>query len=381
MEQVLDVDVIDAAQLSDAVHRMMGGDEPDSLDWRMERIHEPVNNATCGVYRFTGTAQVQGERVPWSIILKFVQLADGIQASSDDPAHSNYWKREMLLYQSALLDDLPGIAAPRCFGVVERGDTASIWLEDIRGAVPAPWPLERYYWVAYRLGILNGHYLVGTSLPSDKFLSRRWVEGFVASWDPVRAAIPQVQDHPDFQQVWPGSTLERFTGLLGERETFHAVLNELPHTFCHLDVFHNNLMVRPDSSGDEQLVLVDWAFVGLAPIGAELAPLIAAPPFFSGEDAHRMPEAEGAAFEGYCDGLRASGWDRDPRLARLGYLASIAVRFGLIPLGVLATDEAAMAEFARRNGKSVDEFVDGVSVMARFLLDRGDEARALMAAR
>jgi hypothetical protein len=360
---------------------MMGGDEPDSLDWRMERIHQPVNNATCGVYRFTGSAQVRGERVPWSIILKIVQLADGIQASSDDPAHFNYWKREGLLYQLGMLDDLPGVAAPRCFGVVEQGDSTSIWLEDIQGAGTAPWPFDRYYWVAHKLGILNGHYLVGSSLPSHDFLSRRWVEGFVASWDPLRAAIPQLQGHPAFQRVWPGNALQRFNTLLGECKTFYAALNQLPHTFCHLDVFANNLMVRPDGNGDQQLVLVDWAFVGIAPIGAELASLIAAPPIFSGEDAHRMPGMERAAFEGYCDGLRASGWDRDPRLARLGYLASIAVRCGLFPFGVLAASEADTAEFAQRNGKPIDEFVDNLTFMSRFLLDRGDEARALIAAR
>ena len=380
MEQVLDRSAIDAAELSDAVRRMLGEDDLSVREWHVECIHLPVNAGTCGVYRVTGSAQLQDRAVPWSMILKVAQLADGVQASSDDPAHWNYWKREMLLYESGLLDDLPGVSAPRCFGVVGERNTGLLWLEDVPGAVAAPWPLDRFYGVAYRLGILNGHYLTGNPPPSGDFLSRRWTEGFVASWDPLRAAIPQLRNHPVLQQAWPGNTLDRFTHLLGEVETFYAVLNALPHTFCHLDVFHSNLMARPCDGGVEQIVLVDWSFAGMAPIGAEIAPLVAASPIFSGEDASRMPEMEEATFEGYCDGLRDSGWDRDRRLARLGYLASIAVRYGLIPCGVFATDDSAVTYLSRAAGKPIQQCIEEMSVMSRFLLDKGDEARALMAA-
>lgn len=40
---------------------------------------------------------------PWNVVLKVLARTAG----QDDPARIEYWRRELLLYRSGLLDDLP----------------------------------------------------------------------------------------------------------------------------------------------------------------------------------------------------------------------------------------------------------------------------------
>src|SRR6266542_5147924 len=72
-----------------------------------------------------------------------------------------------------------------------------------------------------------------------------------------------------------------------------------------------------------------------APVGSELAPMVAAGVCLLDAEPERMPEVDEAVFDGYVDGLREAGWDgaRDP--ARLGFCVSVALRYGLFPAGGL----------------------------------------------
>ncbi|WII38179.1 hypothetical protein [Paenibacillus thiaminolyticus] len=56
-----------------------------------------------------------GRTLPWSFVVKLV-----IPSAAAEPGHYSYWKREALAYQSGLLEELPGIRAPRCYGVEEQ---------------------------------------------------------------------------------------------------------------------------------------------------------------------------------------------------------------------------------------------------------------------
>ena len=82
------------------------------------------------VFKIQGLARVDGVERPWSLVFKVLRPAAG----PDDPPHTDYWKRESLLYSSGLLDDLPaGLRAPRWYGCDEPiGDVVWLWLEHIR---------------------------------------------------------------------------------------------------------------------------------------------------------------------------------------------------------------------------------------------------------
>src|SRR5438270_9031312 len=69
-------------------------------------------DASRSLYLLAGAARVGAAEHPWRVVLKVLGPVTGPQ----DPTHSFYPKREMLLYQSGRLDDLPvGLRAPRCY--------------------------------------------------------------------------------------------------------------------------------------------------------------------------------------------------------------------------------------------------------------------------
>src|SRR4030065_518710 len=93
--------------------------------WRARKLGGGVGNpVSLGLYRFDGTGVDRTEWLDWSIILKIIQSPANLGLENfgegEDPSHWNYWKRELLLYQSGWLETLPeGIAAPRCYGAEE----------------------------------------------------------------------------------------------------------------------------------------------------------------------------------------------------------------------------------------------------------------------
>jgi hypothetical protein len=57
------------------------------------------------------------------------------------------------------------------------------------------------------------------------------------------------------------------------RDALLAALDSLPQTYCHQDLVAGNVVVE-ERLGDSIYHLLDWATAGMAPIGAELAPLL-----------------------------------------------------------------------------------------------------------
>jgi hypothetical protein len=367
---------IDEAALSRAVSMALRSAPVELMDWRHASIHAPFNQATGGLYRITGRACAGGRVLPWSLILKVVQASPDPFGGSADPTHANYWKREALIYQSDLLERLPGIRAPRCYGVDQLdGSAAWIWLEDVQDSSGSRWSADRYRLAARRLGQFNGAYLSGRPLPAKSYLSRRWVRASVDGFAPAFAKAPLVRDHPLIRRCWPAGLLDRVLQLWGERELFLDAIERLPQTFCHLDAFPRNLLI---DQSRQQIVALDWSFAGIGGLGTELAPMVAASVCFYDAEPDQMSSIDEVVFDGYLDGLHAAGWDGDSRLVRLGYAAAAALRYGLFPLGIFMLNAELSARFERVFAHSATEILDRWAMVSGFLLDRADEARRLI---
>jgi hypothetical protein len=66
---------------------------------------------------------------------EFRPLATGRHAAGTaDPRHWAYWRRELLAYASGVLPAGPGLAAPRCYGVVDD----VVYLQDVGAAPESP---------------------------------------------------------------------------------------------------------------------------------------------------------------------------------------------------------------------------------------------------
>ncbi len=333
MDATPGLDSLDQADLTAPVRQATGRPTLEVVDWECSSIHIPFNWATGGVYRVMGTGRDGDELVRWSMILKVAQYPVRSHIGTVDPTDYNYWKREAILYQSGLLDNLQGLQAARSFGVVERSDTSAwLWLEDVHDPMGSRWPLERYRVAAHHLGQFNGAYLHKWAMPDLPCFTRDFLRSFMTAWAPWMARLPDVRDHPYVTRSCPATLLKRILGLWSEKEHMLTALDRLPRTFCHLDAFPRNLLVRTGPGGVEETVAVDWAFTGIAPIGADLAPMVAASVWFFDAAPDQMAEIDSLVFDGYVEGLRAAGWHGDTRVIRFGYVASAALRYGLFAL-------------------------------------------------
>jgi hypothetical protein len=277
--------------LARAVARSVGTPVSDIEVGEVVAIHDAFNQTTAGLYRLTGTTSRGHAAQSWSLIAKVVHAVADPFGSSDDPADPNYWAREALLYDAGVLDELPGIRAPRCLGVDRSDATAVIWLEDLARNDPPRWNTLRCELAARRLGEFNGAYPAGgRPLPQTTLVTRGWHRDTVAG----HVAPPAEQR----------GHAGRLRSLWDRRGVLLDALERLPQTFCHLDAFSRNLFVD-DSTG--QVAAVDWSYAGIAPVGAELAPLVVATVCFGDAEPDALDTLEAAALDGYTAGLKAAG--------------------------------------------------------------------------
>jgi hypothetical protein len=369
---------IDKSTLTPLVQSALNSDTVEVLDWDCKQVHGGAGTGNA-IYRFTGQGRDREQKMSWSLILKTAYP----EGDNTHISAWNYYKREAEAYQSGWLDDLPGgLAAPRCFGVIERQDGSCwIWLEDVTDEIGSPWPLEHYGLVAHHLGQFNGAYLVDRPLPPWPWLSSKWLRQVIES---SASAIPLLRDsldHALIRRRMPGDAGDRYFRLWEQRGVYFDALDRLPQVLCHLDVFRRNLFSRRTAGGDPQTVAIDWAFAGRGALGEELVPLILGSVMFFEVGLDQAQALEEIAFKSYLEGLRDAGWRGDPRQARLGYAAAASLRYKFNDVGrwlAVVLDENLHPMVLQMWGMPIEDVIDhGVQMESSF--DRlAEEARKLM---
>jgi hypothetical protein len=371
---------IDQNMLLPLVRNALDSQTIDGLSWSCQQLHGGVGLGTA-IYRFSGEGHDQGQKVPWSLILKTLCPAE----DNADVTAWNYYRREADAYQSGWLDDVPGgLAAPRCFGVFDHQDgTSWIWLEDVADDLSSPWSLEHYGLVARHLGQFNGAYLVDQPLPSWSWLSSGWLRKVIENSAPAIPLVRDSLDHVLMRRWLPGDISDSYFRLWEERGVYLDAVDRLPHTLCHLDVFRRNLFARRTADGDYESVAIDWAFAGKGAMGEDLVPLVLASAMFYEIDLDQAQALEEIVFEGYLGGLSDAGWRGDPRQVRLGYAASASLRYRFNDMGrwlAVVLDENLHPMVEHAMGKPVGEVFDQVARVGRFSDRLADEARELIEA-
>lgn len=371
--------ILELSTLTPLVGRLLAADQIALHDCSVQPLEGGFSGSP--LYRVQGQANTNDGIRPWSLILKVIQPTTG----SQEPWQRDYWKRELLVYQSDLLADLPGgLAAPRCLGITEQAaEEFWLWLEDLGEEEETAWPLERYALAARHLGEWNGMYLVQRPLPEQTWLSSTaYIQQRLALAEPGIAELPQLSQQP-FADLFPDNRLDRMLQLWAERHPLLAHLEQLPRTLCHRDAFRRNLRMRQGTTGQPQTVALDWAATGIGLLGEELVPLFALTLRFFTLEIGRIAELDALIFAGYVEGLRAAGWQGDARLARFGFTALAALLMGVgepaTRLPSVARRIAALpagAEPPRMLGPGAVQYI----ALQHHLLALGDEARTLLAA-
>lgn len=365
--------IIDTTMLTPLVRRALRRDAAEIMDWQSNALYGGGLNSQ--IIRFSGNARDRDTTLPWSLILKIVCPHD----DEDDPASLRYWKREALAYQSGLLDKLPGkIRAPRCHEVIERPEREIwLWLEEIVDDAKGSWSLEQYGNVARDVGEFNGIFYENKPAFSYPWMIKNQLRVWLGDEAPILP--PDVLAHPLVNQLYPPDIYEWMQGVWSEHTNWLNILDRQPKTLSHLDVFRRNAFARRDPQGDLQTVLIDWAFVGGAIPGEEIAPLVAGSLNFLEFDSTKAHELDQIVFNMYIEGLRSAGWEGDPRIVRFAYEVGSILKFSIGVSGVafMVADESQHPLLEQIFGHPPEELVEIWGGTIRFLTELADEAREL----
>ena len=351
--------------------RLVAGQLPTSgaevTEWHVVRIHAGDGEGE-GVYRLTGTGNDGNAASGWSLILKILK--------SSSPHHEasrwNYQQREWLFYRSGLLNGQQGLVAPRCLGVMDRKDgTTWLWLEDVDDH--GTWPLARYGLSAYHLGRFNGRFISDGALPGYPWLSRRWLRGWLEEAAPAIAQLRSLRNDPAVQRVY--NDADSILRLWDERERRLSLLEHCPQTLCHLDAHRRNMFTRR-SAGKEGTVFIDWAFVGIAAVGEDLASLVSATIAMGEVALDDMKQLEATVMAGYLEGLRDAGCRIDPELVHVAYSSAASLR---LPVGAVRLVLPMLLDPRQHphveqlhHGTPIEALFDRWATMNRHLIRLGD---------
>jgi hypothetical protein len=207
------------------------------------------------------------------------------------------------------------LRAPRSRLIAERPDgSIALWLEDV-GAHPE-WTLERMRRIASDLGRLQGR--MAAAPPGAPWLSRSWFRAYLdlrARW------VDGYGDGPfaaEVERIW------------ARRESILDRVDAAPQTFCHFDFYPSNVF------GEDETVVIDWAYCGLGALGLDagnLVPDAIFDGFVALDDADAVREA---VWDGYLAGLADAGLEVAVDEVRYVFLAATALKFAWIPGTALA---------------------------------------------
>ncbi|HRJ45221.1 MAG: phosphotransferase [Caldilineaceae bacterium] len=378
---------MDPAMLTTVLRQEQGNPAFELLDWSVEPLgHEKIIRTTGGLYHFSGHGQDGDGIRPWSVVLKIVNHPSGEMCQA--PREWCYWKRELLAFDSGLLAGLPGpVRAPRCYGVTEQEDGGWLWMEHIVESTGRRWSPADFGRAAYHLGRSAAAYLNERALPDAPWLGEPFFRSTFADggwWARHMATdTPEsVWQHPLVQQAFAPDLRRRILAIWADKYGFFDALDRLPQVLCHNDCHRRNLMWRKADEGQEELIVLDWAFCGLGGVGMDMGELVATSAYFFEYELSAIEEVERLVFQNYLAGLRAAGWMGDERLVRLGYTASAALWMGATLPGwtAIMLDPASGVNVTAMYGRPAEDVLAGWVALTEFLLDRADEARLLMGA-
>lgn len=365
------LNAIDPTVLTDVVRQNLNDPTFEITKWHVRRLSDKGVANPDGLWLFSGGGNGSQMR-SWSVVLKILNRPP----EELPPDNVWHWKREFSFAQSQLSKQLPGpVKTPCMYRTDEYPDGAWIWMEFVQGSVPDPWTLDEYAFAAYQLGLWNGYYLTGTSLPSEPWFTNQPYRSWLADMD-----FYQASQFPLTQKHIPKTTLARIEQLWNERETFFHTLENLPQVFSHFDSQKRNLFIRSNNANQKELVLLDWGQCGVGAIGAELTWLIGLTVALLEWPLIEVEKLEATAFHSYIQGLHANGWPGDTELVRLGFTSMFASYIGCALTSLLAWwCSPENSQFALQQFKLAEEELHTAWLpLVDYSLERADEARFLM---
>ncbi|HEX7993086.1 MAG TPA: phosphotransferase [Streptosporangiaceae bacterium] len=308
--------------------------------------------ATAGLWR-VGLRQLRGAEISrtWFFVklLRHPRLWPALSLMPDEGRASfveNFpWRFELDMYESGIADALPpGLRMPVLHTIKHvDADHIAMWFEYVEQQ-PDSWQLADYSRAAYLLGRLAARRKDGAAINARlPGLCRVGLAGeslrFYVRKRVTEATLPALRDpglwrHPSIEtalnRVSDPALPDEMQALASRLPAILDLLDALPQTHAHGDASPQNLLRPVEEPGT--LVVIDWGFGDLLPIGFDLGQLLVGLAHAGETDPDELAAIDSAIMPAYLEGLADEHYDIDARLVRTGYLGGLAVRSALCAL-------------------------------------------------
>ena len=283
--------------------------------------------------------------------------------------HPLSWRRELDVYNSEWLRSrLPtGLQLPDCLGSATTDDAAVVVVADVPFDDPLARDVAWYGDLATLLARLSTCVADESTVPS--WASRGFLDyenGLVESRIPDvlgqrSPAVDEVLDvwRPLFERVGPVCA------------QLVDALHSLPVGLNHLDAFSRNV-----ARVDDQFVMIDWAYTGLAPVGCDAASLIvitAIARHVPGGDLESLREAVTA---GYATGLASGGVRVPPDQLDFAIDVALTLRFARFLTQIHRDGDKTPAIVEAISGRPFSEARSSWTALAHYLTPAAERALA-----
>jgi hypothetical protein len=152
---------IEPAVLTDVVRQDQRSPAFEITSWTANVLSDKGVANPEGLFLFSGEGRDERGARSWSVVLKVIR-----SSRSEDIQSYFYDTRELLVYQSGLLNRLPRhLIAPRCYGATTVNGAGWVWMEHVHDESSPKWDAGHYLFAAKQLGLFSAALLKDDSFP------------------------------------------------------------------------------------------------------------------------------------------------------------------------------------------------------------------------
>ena len=316
------IGAVSEAELKDVLEKFLAG---QSIEGQLSSVVEPLaapsmGNGTLGLWRVRGHNEPGSDSVPWSVIVKAIDPCAPVVIAG----FNHTWRELEALRSGRLATPKSGLQPVPTYAIHDRPDgTAWVWMKDLSNEQMPPWTSKAFLDSARHIGQFNGSMTgldskYGNWVATDGSTDRR-----ISLLDDYSSAVESVArntHHPGVAEAGSVIGIDRMLSLADDLRILIASTNTAPRSIAHNDCHARNLF--PIDAGIT--FAIDWASVGMAPVGIDGGGLTGASITWSQHEANQIEQIESQVFAQYMLGLRECGWDGDESTIRLSYLSTFA---------------------------------------------------------
>ena len=311
---------------------------------------------TLALVRLQGNADTGSGLKPWSVVIKVIEIVDDVE--SIDRMVSP--EREISAYRAGDFDGgESGMRAAHCYRIDQPSRSQVwLWIEDLSDWTGPSWNLKEYTRASEDVGLFTA-YWAANSPPSKLDLPRHiGINRF--TWANIARLADLDTDselNRRIQSILPRSSYIASQKLSDAVAQASPVVgtgrNQLVHGDCH----PRNIFLSPPEETNQETVAIDWAGIGLGPIGNDIGTLVGSGMSWGENEFQMLFRSERELFEAFFSGLGKGGWQGSRDFVRLSYLSNVCgygMYFGAIAV-ILSEERSRRDFFLERSGECTAE--------------------------